>query len=134
MKNLALLDQRKEEPKKISEMTIDELKDLLGDFEDRYSGACVGDRVSHPILGRTYQGIIDFALAEKAIVIRNKNYYVRHDIYHNWWRPKFEARQELQCRREYAKKCELKGLDEIAKSFPKLEEESEGINVDKIPF
>ncbi len=99
------------ESKKISAMTTGELKDLIGTFEDDYIAHCIGPRVRHLSLGLTFQGIVDWAISQRVLTSDGR---VRYEIYHNWWRPKYEAMQELRCRRSFAEKKELEQLNKTA--------------------
>lgn len=93
----------------IWEYTTDELKNILGNFEEEYNSHMTGEVIHNAILGFVNQGTIDHALEIGAITRRkfkNRNndewfYYVKLPEYYDY-QLKYGALRELISRREYA--------------------------------
>lgn len=94
----------------------EELKTIVGDFENKYKNACVGDKITNNILGYTYRGIIDFALQFGAIgcqkLPNKERWFVKYPRINEWIRQE-KAIIEIKIRRETAKKFEQQELNEI---------------------
>jgi hypothetical protein len=126
--------------------STDEIKNSVGDFETIYATHCTGARIHNEILGHIFQGIEDWCAEEKAITQKNGQWFIQYYLFNNWWRPKYDGMRELQSRRGYAKRMELRQLDEKKeevvsavsmreKSADDLEWElKNGIKIEEIPF
>ena len=87
--------------KNIWEYTTEELKSILGNFENEYNENATGEVINNEILGFVKQGTIDHALKIGAIIKKGKNYFVRLPEFREY-RLKHNALREIIGRRDYA--------------------------------
>jgi len=123
-------------PQRIYEMTTDQLKGIIGFFEEQLRDARIKNptKVHNPILGYCSQGIIDMAVEWRAISSRKDERGI--EIWavvlppFREWSEKMSALRELESRRKYAQEQEAKQIDLIAEQEEKVEE----IKPEDIPF
>lgn len=92
--------------KMIWEYTTEELKSIIGNFEEEYNESATGKVVRNTILGHVRQGTVDHALKFGAITIHNINskdvYFIKLPEYNDYYE-KENAMRELISRRDFAK-------------------------------
>jgi len=127
--------------------STEEIKNSLGSFEQEYQQHATGELVHNDILGFAPAGVIEWLVDDQVIINRDGSWFINYYPYHQSWRHRYDAMRELQSRRAYAKRMELKQLDNkhdqmisgttmmTQNSQDDLEwEENNGIRVDDIPF
>jgi hypothetical protein len=128
--------------------STEEIKNNIGDFELTYQDhatCATGVLVHNEILGFTPQGIIDWLVEENIIMEKDGAWFVCYYSYQSW-SSKYRGMREIQSRRAFAKRMELRQLDDTkekvvaavsapAKSEEDLEWEiANGIKISEIPF
>ncbi len=107
-----------------------ELKEIIGDFENKYNSRKTGKIIATFNQGHFDEGILNWLIEKKALIKREwqgiENYYVitnRFDMF----KRKYNALEELRSRREFARNAELENYDknlleqQIEKTRLKLE-------------
>lgn len=93
--------------KRIHEMTTEELKEIIGDFERQYEEHKTGAIIHNDILGDEHEGIIEWALATDVITRKKSgelSYCFIVEPEGIEWTRKRDAMRELRGRRKYAEK------------------------------
>ena len=99
-------NQRQEIPKRVYEMTTEELKEVLGDFERQYTEHQTGEIIHNQILGYEHEGVIEWCL-ETEMIAKKTGDGDEQDYYFLTmegieWQKKLNAYKELLVRRKYA--------------------------------
>jgi hypothetical protein len=106
-----------QQDRRISNLSTEELKSVLGDFEKEYDENATGKTIHNEILGHVKEGTVLHALSLGAItkhfeeIYDKEIYYVKLPEYYDYQK-KCNVLRELILRREYAKE---KNIEAIAK-------------------
>lgn len=112
LKSISLSHHEKEERNFPYDYSLDELKEIIGDFEKEFLAHSTGKLTHNEVLGTTKEGIVAWAREQKYITKDNRitfkgiNEYMR----------RYRALEELNLRREYADKKDKESLDALAKA------------------
>jgi len=113
-KKVEILNTRTQQSKETHEMSMEELKEIVGDFEEEYNKHNTGEMEHNDIIGDEKAGIIRWCIQMNWIKKRQGMGYIEdcvcYPAYFNF-KQKYDAMKELRGRRNFAEKEELKRLE-----------------------